>query len=99
VFSIAVSTEMSVDELASIVRVNAKDLERKHWFDLFDGLNAEAFGSAHECGADRPSGGYVSHVECVDILAAGGIAAVSDQVDLEEAGASIIPVCEGTDRV
>jgi hypothetical protein len=86
-----------IDELASVVSINAKDGERKALLDLSDCRNHTVAAAAEQREALGPSACYISHHKAPQESSGDACAAVGNQVDFEEPHTSIFPLGEGAD--
>src|SRR6202011_654901 len=87
--------QIDVDELSSVFGVHPQDRERHLVGDAFQGAQ-DAFGLFAGDGAVLgPTSGDVSDRERECERADGVSAVVGDQIDLNEAPLSVIPVCAG----
>jgi hypothetical protein len=82
-----VSLEVIVEELAAIVTIEAKDGEREGFFDVFDLFEHSRFTLPPDGTLFGPSGGDIYEVDGIGVHSESGIAAMSDGIGFEEAGA------------
>jgi hypothetical protein len=94
----AVSDEQMIDELPTVIRIEAAHGHRKQRADSGNRRADRLLTAILERDAFRPLGGDVGEHECVQILAAGALPAMPDEVDFEETGPVVLPVGEGANR-
>ena len=79
-----VSLEMIVEELSSIIAIEAKQGEREGFFDVFDLFQDAGFPFSPNRSLLGPSGSDVDEVDGIDVHSGSGIPAMSDRVGFEE---------------
>ena len=98
VFSVGkVSQEVLVEELSSVVAIEAEDGEREGFFDAFDLLEDLSFSLSPDGPLFGPAGGDIDEVQSIDVHSGGGITTMSNRISFKKAGARFIPLV-GFDR-
>src|SRR6266540_1276858 len=95
-FALTVPQQLIVDELASVVRIQAEEWK---WQALSDGMNSTAdvrLASAHQCDAFRPSCGNIRQNQGVQKRALGSVSAMCNQIGFHKPGGRLIPVGKGS---
>ena len=92
-----VPEEVLVEELASVIAIEAEDGEREMFFDVFDLFQDSCFALSPYGTLLSPSGGDIYEVDGIGEHAGGGIAAMGDGIGFEEAKARFVPLI-GFDR-
>ncbi|MGH7265730.1 MAG: hypothetical protein ACREMB_12895, partial [Candidatus Rokuibacteriota bacterium] len=95
---LAVLVEDAVDELRAVVAVEAEQGDRQLLAHVLDRAADPPLALPPDRVELDPAAGDVDGAEGVEVEALGARAAVGDQIDLEESGASVVPVREGPDR-
>lgn len=95
--------EQMVDELPTIIRIEAEHGHGKQRADSGNRPADRPFTPIGECDAFRPLGGDVGEHERVHAaqrapVAARALPAMPDEVDFEETGPVVLPVGVGADR-
>ena len=92
-----VSEQMPVEELVSVIGIEAQDGERQLCFDLGDARGHRGLASVRHGASLGPLGMDIGHGEAPAKLSRHALAAVGHGVGFEEAGAAHLPVL-GPDR-
>ena len=87
-----VSQEVIVEELASVIAIEAEYWEREGFFDAFDLFQDPCFSFARYGTLFGPSGGDIDEVEGIDIDAGCGFSAMGDGIGFEESWSRFIPL-------
>jgi len=87
-----VSEEVIVEELASVVAIEAEDWEREGFFDVFDLFQDSALSFSPDCALFSPPGSDIDEIYGVDVHSGGGIAAMSDRIGLEKTWPGFVPL-------
>jgi hypothetical protein len=90
--------QVVVDELASVVRVDTEQGERQDGRYLDHRLVHPPLSLVAQRADLGPAGGHVGQGQGLTELAPGLTPIVPHQIDLEEAGAGLVPLGEGADR-
>ena len=83
---------MLVEELTSVITIEAEDGEWEGFFDVFDLFQDPCFAFSPDGALFGPAGGDIYEVDGVGKHSGGGVAAMSDGIGFEEAGASFVPL-------
>ena len=94
----AVVVEVVVDELGTVVRIDAQDGERELANDVLDGLEDPDGRLVLDRAIDGPTGENVSNGEGKAELARRVAPLVADQVDFDKPGHILAPLRPGTNR-
>ncbi len=86
---LAIFYEMPVEELVTVVGVEAAQRERQGRFNVFDLVEDIALSGTPDGSLFSPASGYV---DSADVLTGGGCAAMGDRVDLEEPWLRLFPL-------
>ena len=86
------SEEVIIEELGSVVAIEAEEGERERLFDLFDLFEDICFPFTPDGSLFSPAGGDIDAVDGVGEHAGEGFAAMGDGVGFEEAGTGFIPL-------
>jgi len=81
-----VSEEVIVEELTSIITIEAKEGKREGFFDVFDLFQDCWFTLSPDGALFGPAGGDIYEVNGVDIHSGSGLAAMSNRIGFEKAG-------------
>src|SRR5262245_21963958 len=92
----AIGQPVLIDELGAVVAVQADERHRQELAHAMNGAAHAVLALAPDGLQLDPAGGDINGAESTEVEALGAAAAVGDQVDLEETGASIVPLGEGT---
>jgi len=87
-----VSEEVIIEELTSVITIEAEDRERECSFDVFDLFQDSGFTLSPYGALFGPAGGDIYEVDCIDVHSGGGIAAMSDRIGFKKAGARFVPL-------
>ena len=87
-----------IDELRSVVGIDAQDRERHRAGDVVERGEHPFAGLVGHAAVLRPAGGDVGDGQRVGVLTGGVAAVVADQVDLDEPGHRVVPVRPGPHR-
>ena len=87
-----VSEEVIVEELASVITIEAEDREREDFFDVFDLFQDPGFSFSPDCTLFGPPGSDIDEIYGVDVHSGGGIATMSDRIGFEEPWARFVPL-------
>src|SRR5207245_8611703 len=93
--SATVIEQRAIDELGAVVAVEAGQGHGQPFADLVDAAAHARLTFAPQGLQLDPTGGDIDGAEGEEEEAAGGAATMGDQIDLEEAGASVVPLGEG----
>ena len=86
------SLEVIVEELTSVIGIEAEDREREVFFDVFDLFQDSCFALSPYGTLLSPSGGDIYEVDGIGEHTGGGIAAMGDGIGFEEARACFVPL-------
>jgi len=81
-----VPLEVIVEELASIIAIEAEDGKREGFFDMFDLFQDPCFTFAPYGSLFGPSGGDIDEIDGIDVHTSHGIAAVGDGIGFKKTG-------------
>jgi len=81
-----VPLEVIVEELTSVITIEAEDGEWEGFFDVFDLFQDSCFALSPDGTLFGPAGGDIYEVDGVDVHSESGIAAMGDRIGFEEAG-------------
>ena len=84
--------EVMVEELRSVVTIEAQQGERQAGFDIFDLLQDIRFSFSPDGSLFGPAGGDVDAVNRIGEGATEGFSAMGDGIGFEEAGVGLIPL-------
>lgn len=84
--------QMIVEELPTVVGVEAEDGERKIVFQGVQSVEDACLPAPPDSSKGRPSGGDIDEVDRVDKASSSGGAAVSDGIGFQKAGTSLVPL-------
>jgi hypothetical protein len=76
-----------VEELTSVITIEAEDGEWESFFDVFALSQDSCFALSPDGTLFCPAGGDIYEVNGIGVYSESGIAAMSDRIDFEEAGA------------
>src|SRR5277367_5161869 len=93
----AVVEQVGVDELAAVVRVDPEDREGKGPTSVLDRFGDKDRRLVGDRAVDRPARGDVGHSEGEAELPEAVPTLVADEVDLDKAGQSLVPLRPGPD--
>jgi len=79
-----VSQEVIVEELASVIAIEAEDWEREDFFNVFDLFQDPGFSFSPDCTLFSPPGSDIDEIYGVDVHSRGGITTMSDRIGFEE---------------
>ena len=82
-----VPLEVIVEELASIIAIEAEDGKREHFFDVFYLFQDCCFTLSPDCALFSPAGGNIHEINGIDIYSGDGLAAMSNRIGFEKAWA------------
>ena len=88
---------MIIEELATIVAIEAKQGEGQSLFDLFDLFEGVGFPFAPDGPLFGPAGGNIDAINRIGEHTGEGLSAMGDGVGFEEAGLGFVPLI-GFDR-
>jgi len=94
----AVAQQVVVDERGAVVGVETEQRERQTALEQLERLKAPALHLVGHGPHLGPAAGHVGEVEGVAVVATRRAAVVTDEVDLDEAGAALVPLAEGAHR-
>src|SRR4030065_239831 len=77
---VCVPDKMIVEELASIVAIEAEDGEREGFFDVFDLFQYYCFTFAPYGPLFGPAGGDIDEIDGIGVHIESGVAAMSDRI-------------------
>ena len=83
---------MIVEELASVIAIEAEDWEREDFFDLFDLFQDSGFSFAPDCTLFGPPSSDIDEIYGIDVHSGGGITTMGDRIGFEESWAGFIPL-------
>jgi hypothetical protein len=81
------SLEVIVEELPSIVTIEAEQGKRENFFYVFNLFQDCCFTPSPDGRLFGPAGGNIHEIDGIDIHSGGGLAAMSNRIYFEEAGA------------
>jgi len=87
-----VSQEVIVEELASVIAIEAEYWKREGFFDAFDLFQDPCFTFAPYGTLFGPSGGDIDEIDGIGIHSGGGISAMSDRIGFEKTRAGFVPL-------
>jgi len=94
----AVGEQVFVDELRSVVRIDADNREREHRGDVLECLEDPPGGLVPHGPVHRPTGGNVGHCQGEAELTKAVAALMAHQVDFHETRDRVVPFGPGADR-
>jgi hypothetical protein len=86
------SEEVVIEELGSVVTIEAKQGERQGCFNIFDLLQDVTFSFSPDGSLFGPAGGDIDAVDGIGEHAAEGLSAMGDGIGFEEAGVGLVPL-------
>jgi hypothetical protein len=86
------SEEVVIEELGSVVAIEAKQGERQGCFNIFDLLQDITFSFSPDGSLFGPAGGDVDAVNRIGEGAAEGFSTMGDGIGLKEAGSGLVPL-------
>ena len=87
-----VPLEVIVEELTSVITIEAEDGEWEGFFDVFDLFQDSCFALSPDGTLFCPAGGDIDEVDGIDVHPDGRIAAMSDRIGIEKARARFVPL-------
>lgn len=87
-----VPLEVIIEELASIVAIEAEEGEREAFFNEFDLLQDGGFSLSPDGPLFGPTGGDIEQIDGIDVDSGCGIATMSHGIGFKEAGARFVPL-------
>ena len=86
------SLEVIVEELASIVTIEAEDGEREAFFDEFELLKDAGFSLSPDGSLLCPASGDIDQIDGIDVHSGRGLATMSNRIGFKKAGARFVPL-------
>ena len=87
-----VPKEVIIEELASIIAIEAEDWEWEGFFNVFDLFQDSGFSFSPDCALFSPPGSDIDEIYGVDVHPGGGIAAMSDRIGFEKPRSGFVPL-------
>ena len=80
-----VSQEVLVEELSSVIAIEALDREWEGFFDAFDLFEDLGFSLSPDGTLFSPAGGDIDEVDGIDVHTGGGVSTMGDGIGFEKA--------------